>query len=199
MLPRAHGPAATAPKPRWARPGRRAPHRRRSAPRAWHPAGFWETVPALQPLTQQHEWAPREAGVLQVQDHQAAADAQGACHEGGRVVQQRRVSGVQVLQAVRLGGRHKRDQCSAPHSLGHQVFFGRFSRLGLRPSYFTGQIPSPPQMLPPHCPDKSPCDDLRPSETSFWSPHLLQIRGKEPEGTAEITPCARTARAKLQA
>lgn len=55
-----------------------------------------------QGLTEQRERSPRQASVLQVQHGQAAADAQGAGHEGRRVVQQRCVAGVQVLQAAGL-------------------------------------------------------------------------------------------------
>lgn len=101
---------------------------------------------ALRGLTQQHERASGEAGVLQVQDHQAAADAQGAGHERGRVVQQGRVSGVQVLQAVCLrGGGDMRGISARPL----EGFWGWFFRLGLRlPLFYRGKShPGHPRCL----------------------------------------------------
>lgn len=83
--------------------GARAECRDRPSPGARRAPRHCPAPPAPE-LTEQHQRSPRQAGVLQVQHREAAADAQGAGHERCRVVQQGRVSGVQVLQAAGLVG-----------------------------------------------------------------------------------------------
>lgn len=53
-------------------------------------------------LTQQHQRSAGQAGVLQVEDGQAAADPECSGHKGGRVVQEGGVPSVQVLQRTGL-------------------------------------------------------------------------------------------------